>query len=902
VAGVRAFAGDSDGISSRTHWSYRKPAFPPLPPVKDAQWSRNPIDRFVLARMESDGLTPSPEASKARLLRRVTLNLTGLPPTPEEADQFIRDTGPDAYDRAVERLLASPGYGERWARVWLDLARYADTCGYEADQRRTVWPYRDWVIDALNRNMSFDQFTIEQIAGDLLPNPTQAQRVATGFHRNTMTNNENGTDDEEFRYEAIVDRVNTTMAVWMGTSFNCAQCHNHKYDPFSQREYYQLFAFLNNTADSDKADERPTMKVIPLDQQEKLRCAIAAAEGDLADIPRHPSAALAAWERRSVSWLAPWQVLDPGEFKSTGGSVLSKQPDKSLLAEGANPANDTYTITAEVGPIQLNSVLLEILPFGPEQSLGRHEAGNFVVTSFELSVQPANTRRTVPVRFESVRADNSYRGYSVENLLNGKSNGWMIAAYVKKNRIRHAAQFTPVRPVDLPQGGRLIFTIKHSDATRCANLQNFRLWCASRPAAEIPPYAPAAILALLKTPLQERTEEQTRLLRDFCDKEQPELAAARFKVDALRDSESAFLKEQPATAVMVELDKPRETRLHVRGSYLKTGEVVTPGTPAALHPFPANQPLNRLGLAHWLIDSNNPLTARVQVNRFWEQYFGTGMVETVEEFGSQGEKPSHPELLDWLASEFVRSGWDMKAIHRLIVTSATYCQSARVTPDLYRRDPYNRLLARGPRIRLDAEMIRDQALAVSGLLSRKIGGPGVMPPQPPDLWQMIYNSDRWIQSVGEDQYRRALYTFWRRTVPYPMMVTFDAPSREFCQLRRTRSDTPLQALNLLNDPVFVTAAQALARRIVDHPGDRREKAAYAFQLCLTRAPNVGELERIIRLYEGELAHYASDPSQTAAMAAHAVDPGLQIPHSTEFAAWTVVGNILLNLDEMMNRG
>ncbi|MCS6859577.1 MAG: DUF1553 domain-containing protein [Abditibacteriales bacterium] len=680
------------GAPYAEHWAFVKPQRPPLPtlaslPVAKGEkkrgtgWVINPIDYFILAKLEQAGLRPSPPADRYTLIRRLSLDLRGLPPTLEEVEAFVNDKSPDAYEKLVDRFLADPAFGERWARMWLDLARYADSAGYGSDPLRpNIWPYRDWVINAFNRNMPFDQFTIEQLAGDLLPHPTLEQRIATAFHRNTMTNTEGGTDDEEFRVAAVKDRIETTMQVWMGLTMRCAQCHSHKYDPISNKEYYQFFAFFNQTEDNDQPDERPTL---PL-------------------------------------------------------------PDAKI----------------------------------------------------EAQIQEIDAK---------------------------------IAALKKQ--------------LDAPNADR------------------------------------------------KKIEEEI----DKLSKSKPSLTAV---------------------PVMVELpeDKRRPTHLLIKGNFLNQGEKVEPGVPAAFHAFPADAPLNRLGVARWLVSPDNPLTARVAVNRFWAQIFGVGLVETEEDFGTQGALPSHPELLDWLAVEFMgqrvggstgdaKRAWDIKALLRLIVTSATYRQSSKVTPEKLAKDPRNRLLSRAPRLRLEAEMIRDQALALSGLLSRKIGGPSVYPPQPPGLWQAAFNNQRtWPTSTGEDRYRRGIYTFWRRTIPYPAMTTFDAPSREFCTVRRFRTNTPLQAFVTLNDPCFVECAQALARRIVREGGSfTLDRAKFALRLVLCRPPRPEQVKPIVALYESELAHYRKNKDAALALATDPLGPLPPGMDAAELAAWTVVSNVLLNLDGVLTK-
>jgi len=667
------------GAAYEPHWAYVPPRRPAVPAVKNAPWPRNDIDRFILARLEAEGLAPQPEADRVTLARRLSLDLTGLPPTPEAVDAFVADRSPDAVEKLVAGLLAHDGFGEHMARQWLDLARYADSCGYAEDNPRTIWGWRDWVIRAYDANMPFDQFTIRQLAGDLLPNATIDDRIATAFHRNTPTNDEGGTDDEEFRTVAVIDRVNTTFSVWMGTTMACAQCHDHKYDPLSQREYFQVLAVLNNTADSDKRGDAPTL------------------------LPFDPVAA----ERQS-----------------------------------------------------LRSQIVEI----------------------------------------------------------------------EKN-IPHFRQ---------PQA------------------------------------------------------------KD--GREPPEFQPARRIFDDLRQRFAA-LPPLDSVPVMQELPagKRRTTHIHVRGNWRNLGDAVAEGVPAIFNPAPAvgGDRFDRLTLARWIVDPRNPLTARVVVNRLWERVFGIGLVSTSEEFGSQGELPSHPELLDWLATELVAREWDTKAILRLIVTSAAYRQTSKCPPDVVARDPENRLVSCGPRVRLPAEVIRDQALAASGLLSPKKGGPSVRPPQPAfGLGAAFGGSIDWKTSEGEDRYRRAIYTSWKRSNPYPSMAVFDAPAREVCTIRRPRTNTPLQALVTLNDPVYVEAAQALARRMVNEGGEAAAtQAARGFRLVLARGPNPQESERLVRLHAEAAADYAANLEAARKMATDPLGPAPAGTDVADLAAWTVVANVILNLDE-----
>ncbi len=708
------------GAAFARHWSYVKPVRPPVPEIQDRAWPRNAIDAFLLARLEREGLRPSPEADRYALIRRVTLDITGLPPTAEEVDQFLADARPDAYDQLVDRLLASEAYGEHWARMWLDLARYADSAGYADDPPRTIWLFRDYVIRALNANKPFDQFTIEQIAGDLLPNPTEDQLTATAFHRNTLTNNEGGTNDEEFRNVAVVDRVNTTMAVWMGTTMACAQCHSHKYDPLTQEEYFRFFALLNNSEDADRGDESPLLTIWSDEQK-----------------------------RQKADWQAEIEQLEQ----------TLRMPTPELLAAQSQ---------------------------------------------------------------------------------------W--------------------------------------EQTFAGDLDS-------------------QLLAILKTPAGQRSDaQQAELTRHFLSVAE-ELKPSRERLAAVK-KQLAEMKPAATVPILRELpaERKRKTNVQYRGNFLDPGPEVEPGVPAALHPLPAGASADRLGLARWLVDDNNPLTARVVVNRYWEQLFGIGIVRTSEEFGSQGELPTHPELLDWLATELVQEEWDLKYLVKLLVTSAAYRQTSRVTPELQDRDPDNVLLARGPRFRLTSEVIRDQALAVSGLLSRKMYGPPVKPPQPSLGLSAAFGSGiDWKTSEGEDRYRRALYTTWRRSSPYPSLAAFDAPNREVCTLRRDRSNTPLQALVTLNDPVYIEAAQSLARRMAAAEGAADDKVRFGFRSCVARPPSDAELARLVKLYEAARQRFGQAQDQGRQFATDPLGPPPDGAEISGLAAWTMVGNVLLNLDEMLMR-
>ena len=832
------------GADYQQHWSFVAPLQASRPAVSNADWCRTPIDRFVLARLDRDGLSPSPEADRYSLIRRVTLDLTGLPPTIEEADRFVADTSPDAYENLVERLLSSPAYGERWARVWLDLARYADSAGYADDPPRVIWQYRDWVIKALNDGMPFDQFTIEQLAGDLLPDPTDDQLIATAFHRNTMTNSEGGTDDEEFRNAAVVDRVNTTMQVWMGLTMGCAQCHSHKYDPISQQDFYQVFAILNQTEDADRRDETPVLSRFTQRQQiqqQALREDVRRLKQDLAEATQAtPAGARSAQppnmaryvrvelpgEKRMLS-LAEVQVISGDENLATSGKATQSSTDFGGPAERAIDGNtDGHFFEAR----STTHTKIEQDPWW-EVDLGEEFDVDRIVL-WNRSDSPGIGKRLDGARIVLLDAERQPR--------------WVheVASAPKVD-----AAYTVPRSID---------KISEADQTLLAEYQ-----------ADASPEA-KAIRGRLK-------QVEKRLA-------------------AVKPVTTPILRELPH-------DQRRTTHIQIRGNFLDLGPEVDPGVLGEFHPLSDSDVVDRRALADWLLADDNPLTARVIVNRHWEQLFGIGLVDTSEDFGLQGNPPSHPELLDWLAVEFREGGWDLKGLVRLIVTSAAYRQSSAVAVDLAKRDPDNRLFARGPRFRLPAERIRDQALAIAGLLSRKMHGPSVYPPRPNlGLKAAFGRSTDWEMSTGEDKRRRGLYTFWQRSMPYPSMDTFDAPSREVCTLKRIRTNTPLQALVTLNDPVFVEAAQGIARRVTRDAGLSDEyRARLAFRLCLTRPPVPSELDAVLDMFVRAQTSFAADADAALVMASDPIGPIPEGRDPVELAAWTVVGNVLLNLDETLSR-
>jgi hypothetical protein len=1054
------------GAEYKEHWAFVAPKQASLPAVKHNDWLANPIDYFVLAALEAKGLAPSPPADKYALVRRVYLDLIGLPPTPQEADAFVKDDSPQAFEKLVDRLLASPQYGERWARRWLDLARYADTNGYEKDRPRVMWPYRDWVINALNKDMPFDQFTVEQLAGDMLPNATADQKIATGFHRNTMTNEEGGIDPLEYRFHAMVDRVGTTGTTWLGMSIACAQCHTHKYDPITQREYYGLMACLDNAnepemaipsadiakkraeieakiekLESELAEKYPvgnvkwttpiakvttageskaeaagdawrfsgtspdkdtftfvvestgpvdrvriemlregnkgpgrtehgnfvlseiTASVAPKDSPEKKRAVkfvrakadhsqqnfnIAAAidgnpqqggwaidgaeyknrtatfyfdkpvdlpagvwtitlsqnhggqhtigkmrlslggeekiEGDLAKFRKERmETAFAAWVERESKSAVKWTMLRPKSMKSST-PILTLLDDGSVLASGDITKLDTYDLEYDIDVEKVAAIRLEALPHpslpkdGPGMVYYEGPMGDFQLSEITVKLDGADVKLA--------RAKQSYSagGMEAAKALDGnQQTGWMINGGQGK---AHYAVFSPEQAAS---GKRLALRMLF-EKYYAAALGRFRISVTSDPRAGGGSILPPEVEDALATPAESRSVAQKDTLLKHWLLTTPELGTARQPIDQLRKS---IPKE---TTALVMSERPagfeRKTHLHHRGEFLSSREEVTPTTPAV---FPAaNGPMNRLSFAKWLVSRENPLTARVTVNRAWAAFFGRGIVRTTEDFGFQGELPSNQDLLDWLAVEFMNQGWSQKKLHRLIVTSSAYRQSSRVTPELLAKDPANVLISRGPRVRLEAEMIRDGALKVAGLLSSKIGGPSVFPPQIPSITtEGAYGPLQWNVSTGEDRYRRSLYTFAKRTAPFAMYNTFDGPSGEACVARREVSNTPLQALTLLNDQIFVEASQALGRTIARVEGNDEVKAAEVFRRILTRPADQEETAAMVGLAKSVRARVAAKEIDAMKIA------GAGEGEPAERAVWTVVVRGLMNLDEFV---
>ncbi|HVC94179.1 MAG TPA: DUF1553 domain-containing protein [Pirellulales bacterium] len=981
------------GAKWQGHWSFIPPRRPSVPAVAGGKEVCNPIDAFIYSRLEREGLAPAGEAERTTLIRRVTMDLTGLPPTPFEVDAFLADASAGAYENLVDRLLDSPRFGERMATRWLDGARYADTNGYQSDGERFMWRWRDWVIDAYNRNLPFDQFTIEQLAGDLLPGCTLDQRIATGFNRNHRGNAEGGIVPEEYAVEYVVDRVDTTATVWLGLTMGCCRCHDHKFDPLSQRDFYQLFAFFNNVPERGKAvkfGNSPPMVKAPTprerDELAQVGAQLAAAQARFAALSPQLAAAQADWEKSFVAaqpldWtittglevqypldgdpanhapavgpgpLPPRPVATRGEqivtpVKKPGPPEGSADPalarfeggrlegERFEAGEGAfEPGKlgqacafdgnqtidagdvgsfgyyDRFSIAAWVRPQSDRGGTLVSRMTDAEQADGYYVAlaggkvqVNLVKRWLDDALRVETERSLLPGQWHHLLV--TYDGSRVANGVKVYIDGSPEPMAVRLDELNQT--FATAQPLRIGGGGG-------PEGRFHGLLDDVRVYDRTLTPEEVQVVATAETIdQIVSIPVERRTPAHAQKLRAyFLAEPAPEpIRQAWRQVVALGDRRKALVESFPTTMVMEELPTPRDTFILVRGEYDKHGERVAPAVPASMpplnagatgnHPGPVNQSgsVNRLDLARWLVDPANPLTARVAVNRYWQMLFGTGLVKTVDDFGAQGEAPSHPELLDWLATEYAGNGWNTKAIIRSIVTSATYRQSSKVTPALAHRDPENRLLARGPRFRLSAEMIRDQALAAAGLLVERLGGPSVMPYQPDGLWNELAGVD-YAQDHGESLYRRSMYTFWKRTVAPPTMITFDASGRETCTVRETRTNTPLQALTLLNEVTFVECSRKLAERaIVEGGATPEDRIAHAFKLAVARPPAAAELGILVSGFQDHLAHYRAEPGAALKSLSVGESPRDERLDVAELAAYTAVAGVILNLDETVTK-
>jgi len=927
----------STNTARRDHWAWKAPVRPESPPVRRTEWVRNPIDRFILARLEAEGLKPSPEADRITLLRRLHLDLTGLPPTPAEVDRFVADKSPEAWDRAVSALLASPHHGERWARHWLDAARYADSDGFEKDKPRFVWAYRDWVVDALNRDLPYDRFLIEQIAGDQLPDATESSRVATGFLRNAMLNEEGGADPEQFRIDGLIDRMDCIGKAVLGITIQCAQCHDHKYDPISQEEYYRLFAFLNNDHESSMVAYGPT--------EQRLRDQVARQIREEEDRLRHTTP---DWATRMATWEASvrgdqpeWSVVrcehvgDNGErfYQYEDGSIRAASYAPTQWAAHFRGTNDLPSIAA----FRLEQLTDPNLPCqGPGRSIrGMAALSEFKVTAWDRG----NPTNHVAVKFVRATADFSNeekpleaefddrsgkkRTYGpVAHAIDGKMDtAWGIDAGPGRRNQSRKAVFVAEKPVDFPRGAILEIELHqehggwNSDDLQTHNLGRFRISVTAATNVVADPLPVAVREIVTKVPVERRSPAQTAAVFSHWRTTRPEFAEANARIEALWKQ---WPEGSPALVFVARSgqgagEARMATRLFRRGDWLKPDREVGHATPSFLHPLAPGSDDSRLTLARWLTDRRSPTTARVAVNRVWQQYFGVGLVETVEDLGTQSPPPSHRELLDWLAVEFMEPStpgvpaWSLRHLHRLITGSAVYRQGSRFPETLRERDPDNRLLARGPRFRVEGEIVRDIALSVSGLLNPALGGRAVYPPAPEFLFQppASYGPKTWIEEKGPDRYRRSLYAFRFRSIPYPVLQAFDTPNGDASCVRRLRSNTPLQALTSLNEPQFVEAAQALARRSVNEGGRTDEqRIAFAFRRVLSRSPRPEELTVLTRLLRQQRSRIADGWLSAAELATGRSGPVEDLPPGVTpatLAAHAAVARALLNLDETITK-
>ncbi len=924
------------------HWAFQ-PVKSLVPPEsqKARTESLGPIDAFVAARLEKEGLAFSPEAEKTALIRRASLDLTGLPPTIAQVDDFLKDPAPNAYEKVIDRLLASPHFGERMAVPWLDLARYGDTSGYHNDSLRDMWLWREWVIKAINANMPFSEFTIEQLAGDLLPNATIEQQIASGFHRNVMTSDEGGLIEEEYLNLYVVDRVATTGVTWMGLTVACAQCHDHKYDPITQREFYQLYSFFNNVPETGKdgvrdRNPKPFLMVASPEQKERLAkfdTELNAAQKAEQEIAKTLDARQAEWEQQATTKAPPAEPAGPWvRFPlDADGSGLS---DSGQKTEGVLKGESTFTEGAVEKSLRVvgNGWIEYGEKFGFERDqpftaaawlrlktqggspFGKMEQGGATrgwdvefhgtKPSFHLIHQWPNNAIHVQAEADlpadtflhfAVTYDGSGKAAGVKMFVNGVAVKTAVRVDTLTDTIKTDAPFS----IGRRGGAGQVFT---------GRVDDLRIYGRTLGDAETATIAlgSSPTLKLLAIPAAERTKEQSAQLQKYYRESQDkEYSAAQKLLADVKKQRSDFEKLVPNTMVMAERDQVRDTFIKVRGNYDQNGEKVSPAAPAFL-PALAAQPADgkrytRLDLARWLVAPEQPLTARVTVNRFWKMLFGTGLVKTLNDFGAQGEWPSHPELLDWLAADFMRD-WDVKRALKQIAMSGTYRQTAKISPELLAKDSENRLLARGPRQRLDAEFLRDNALAIGGILNPQLGGKSIKPAQPAGTWEINemsgYNYDK---SKGDDLYRRGLYVYWRRSTVYPSFVTLDAPTREFCSAQRARTSTPLQSLVLMNDPVFVEAARAFAQRILKDGGaDDASRLRYAWRTALTRPPTEQESSILAATLEKQLATYAADKSAAAALVKVGDLPKPAELDDSQLAAWTAVANVLLNLNETLS--
>jgi len=894
----------AEGAEYQQHWSLIPPSRPDVPTVQTSEWVKTPVDAFILKRLEEEGIAPSATAQRRTLLRRLSFDLTGLPPTPEEVLDFVADDSPQAYENAVDRLLASPHFGERLAIYWLDLVRYADTLGYHGDQVRRVSPYRDYVIKAFNDNKPFDEFTIENLAGDLLPEATLWQKVASTYNRLNRASGEGGVQPKEYLAKYSADRVRTTGAVWLGSTFGCAECHDHKFDPFTTKDFYSFAAFFADVKEQGIVSGAKHIAQLPVpspEQKEQLADLTQQLAKVNADYDRRTPEredAFVAGQKELASASDQWVAVTPTEVVSTGGATLTVQENGSVLASGKNPAKDVYEIEVPLSVNKLGGLRLEILPHEslPAKGPGRAGNGNFVLHKMEASLNDQS------ISWQGAIATHTQNGHSPQFVVDGKPNGWAILPQTgKANSL--ILQLKELQEV--PKSAVLKLKMHHNYGSS-HTIGHFRLHVTeSTEQASPTALTNQELVAIVQKPDGERTEADKKKLWDEFRQRTPLLADVRTQRNELQQRKSA-VENSVVTTLATESTNPREMRVLPRGNWMDdSGQVVTPQVPEFL-PQPKideDRRLNRLDLARWLVDDRNPLVARTFVNRLWMLYFGHGLSRSVDDLGSQGAWPTHPELLDWLAVEFRENNWDIKRMVKMMVLSNTYRQSSKSSPELRARDPYNELYARQSRWRLDAEMIRDNALAVSGLLVDELGGKSVMPYQPAGYWaQLNFPKRKYQQDQGAAQYRRGVYTHWQRTFLHPSLLAFDAPAREECTARRERSNTPIPALVLLNDPTYVEAARKFAERILREGGRTVEsKLDFAWQLALSREPNDEERHLLEELIQANLTRYANETSAADQLLQTGLAPVVEGIDKIELASWTAAARVILNLHEAITR-
>jgi len=874
------------------HWSFQQAKRPNLPTIRNAAWPKNAIDHFVLAKLEKENIAPSPQANKTTLIRRLSLDLRGIPPSTNEVRAFLQNNSPEAYDQMVDRMLGSDAYGEHWGRYWLDKARYADSDGYEKDNvRPTAWVWRDWVINAVNRDVPYDQFTIQQLAGDMLPGAGITEKLATGFHRNTLRNTEGGTDQEEFRLKAVVDRLNTTGSIWLGLTVGCAECHTHKYDPITQREFYEMMAFFNTT--DDRSMKAPSSNEIDQYNLDKIKWdkTKATLETDLESYLKNESLIKQAeWEKTYRPTAPTWSVFAIEKLAATGNVQLTLEDNKVIKASGNNPETATYTIVGRTDLKRLTGVKLTSIKVN-DKGAGRADNGNFVINEVQTKLLlPDGSSQ--PIKFTKAVATFSQNRFSVDKAIDGNisnESGWAVSPKINQDNVALLA----TKPIDIPEGGQLEITIVQAHGKK-HTLGGIRLEVTSSEKPATLDSIPSDVIAALKVSVVERNETQQKIIRDwFRGRFDDQAKALRAKVG----EHAKRAPKYPGTdaAVVTEQSNKRKTYIHMRGDFLRKGTEVQPATFSVLHSLKTEGKPSRLDFAKWLFKADNPITGRVSVNYIWQNLFGNALVKTVDDFGTRGELPSHPALLDWLATELPRLDWSRKKLIRTIVSSATYQQSSATREDLLSRDPDNRWLARQNRFRLGAEGVRDSQLHAAGLLSLRKFGPSIKPPLPSDIAALGYaNSVRWESSGGENKYRRGLYIHAQRTVPYPMLTAFDANDTSVACMRRERSNTPLQALTLLNDPVFFEAAQALGQRMNEQGGDLRAQIRYGFERCVSRPPRDTEIERLTKLYAVQKKLIGDTPQSAEKITGEKEATPQQAAHIT-------LARVMLNLDEAITR-